>query len=244
MSLNYELSSTKQRYREIFTSAQEALFGLLTPLQENYRCEQSHLLPLSADDLLEPFHEGCGYRAWQQQAIEVIESQVAKEVLIKLKTIEIERAKVQCHSCGVCCRLASSEFNYDELKAKAAAGDDFARQFTSVFLPYQSTQAAQERFPVLVNDILAQVGSPEQVHFYHCPHIHPETNQCTIYGTPQRPKICEGYPDTPLTFIYDKCAWKPWKDNRHTDALLAHAMIELCSFTLGKLKDALAEPSD
>jgi Fe-S-cluster containining protein len=195
-------------------------------------------------------HPGCGYRDWQRAALHLIQSDVGGEILQKLREINRDRDKVKCHSSGVCCRLASSEFSWEELCEKAAAGDRFAGEFTSIFLPYADAEAARARFPDIVDDVLRYgrdpMGAPEgsinaaPVYFYHCPYIG-EDNRCSVYGTPKRPDICATYPDTPLTFMYKKCAWKPWQERSHDEALLAHAMIELGSFLVDKLTQALAE---
>jgi Fe-S-cluster containining protein len=242
MSLSYELSHTRQRYRELFTSARDSLFSLINAQASHFSC--SHCPPPSSgaasEEVLQPRrHDGCGYQAWQLAAIEMIEQQIARDILTRLKRIEADKARVTCHSCGVCCRLASSEYSYEELEERAAAGDSFAKQFTGIFIPYASEAAAREKFPELVASVLKEAqksDSPGSVHFYHCPYIG-EDNRCSIYGTAKRPQICASYPDTPLTFIYEKCAWKPWKDDAHDEALLAHAMIELCSWTVGKLRE-------
>ncbi len=243
MSLQYELSFIKQNYTAIFMQAKTVLFEMLEGLANQFHCPQCEGQP----DLLSPLHPGCGYRGWQNAALKTVQQDIAKEILQQLQAIEAYKKQFQCSQCGVCCRLASSEFTYDELLAKAKAGDYFVQQFTSIFLPYASTEAARKKFPELVDQVLAmateyapgKLPAEQAVHFYHCPYVG-EDNRCTIYGTEKRPAICESYPDTPLTFIYEKCAWKPWKDETHQEALMAHASIELCLFVQDKLTACLA----
>lgn len=237
MQAEYDISTIKQAYRKIFQEACTEFLDRLAGLRGNHACPQCDAAGDSLD-LLNTYHPGCGYRAWQQKAMAVIENDIARDILVKLKQIEAYKATFNCHQCGVCCRFASSEFSYEQLQEKARTGDSFATQFTSIFLPYASTDAAHDRFPEIVDSVLDQAGD-EEVYFYHCPYIG-EDNRCTIYGQPKRPAICQSYPDTPLTFIYKNCAWRPWKEETHPDALWAHAMIELCSDTLGKLKSALS----
>lgn len=248
MTLHYELSYIKQHYRDIFNNAHQTLLETLMALQAEFTCPQC-VLKNDLPEVVETLHAGCGYKNWQAACLRLIEVDIGKDILQTVNRIETERNQVQCHQCGVCCKFASSEFSYDELLEKASGGDEFARQFTSVFLPYANAEAARYRFPDLVDSILKEVRlqqaeqSPTQtdtapVHFYHCPYIG-EDNRCTIYGTPKRPAICAGYPDTPLTFIYEKCAWKPWKDKNHRDSMAAHASIELCMFYRDKLMLAL-----
>jgi Fe-S-cluster containining protein len=255
MTIQYELSYIKQHYRDIFLSAQENLSLLLLGLQQDFYC--SHCGPVNQDNLTDKLfnpttHNPCPLKDWQQACLKFIEQEIGGSILAKLDEINTERNKVQCHHCGVCCRFASSEFSFEQLLEKAANGDEFAKQFTSIFLPYPSVEAAHKRFPDMVDSILKEVRSqqgqadhnPTQsdtapVHFYHCPYIG-EDNKCTIYGKPKRPEICSTYPDTPLTFIYQNCAWKPWKDTYYNDSLASHASIELGSFYIEKIKAGLS----
>jgi Fe-S-cluster containining protein len=238
MDLDNELSHIKTVYREIFTSARESLFAALNASCQDFTCPdcsvdaQANAL---SEEILTPRHAGCGYRAWQSAGIRIVETDIARQVLERMNLIEYHKKQAICSQCGVCCRLASSEFSYEELLRKADQGDAFAQQFTGVFLPYASQEDAEKRFPDLVSQVVKYAESGKEVHFYHCPYIG-EDNRCSIYT--KRPQICRSYPDTPLTFIYDHCAWKPWKDQSHPDALWAHAMIELCTFTLAKLHEA------
>ena len=248
MSLEYELSYIKRRYREIFTGVQQALEIRLNALQDGHQCTQCQQENRGKPELLEPLHADCGYRAWQQQSLFVLEHDVGKSIVEKLEQINVYKKRFTCSQCGVCCRLASSEFSYEQLLEKARNGDNFARHFTSVFLPYASTEAARQKMPDLVNEIMAQFPDSEdgkaaeeekeKIHFYHCPYVG-EDNRCTIYGSAKRPGICESYPDTPLTFIYNQCSWKPWKDATHDDSMAAHATIELATFMAGKLRESL-----
>lgn len=229
----YPLSYTKARYREIFHTAKSALDNRLMALREGFACPVCDAPP---ERLLDTLHPGCGYRAWQARCVDVIEQEIGKEIYEELQRIEAEKKRTQCHMCGLCCRMASSEYSFEELLARATSGDEFARQFTSIFLPYASLEAAQARLPQVVAATLAEAGGP--VHFYHCPYVG-EDNRCSIFGSPKRPAICGQYPDTPLTFMVDECAWSSWKAANHPQTLLTHAMIELCRHYAACLRHAL-----
>jgi Fe-S-cluster containining protein len=239
----HSLSETKQQYKHILQRQKDLLSEELTRSSEDFSCERCALGDhFVLDAAMEPLHSGCGYQAWQAATLHWIEHEAAGRVLAKLNTIEQARNKFSCHSCGMCCRLASSEFSYETLQAQAAEGQEFARQFTSVFLPYASREAARSKAPEAVAAALAEaseeIDGEEKVFFYHCPYLG-EDNRCTVYGTPKRPAICSSYPDTPLTFIAKNCAWKPWKDETHADTLIAHAMLALCEHFAGKLRAAV-----
>jgi Fe-S-cluster containining protein len=242
MSQHYQLSQTKQQYREIFMQAQSAITFRLDELRKHYHCLQCDPPHLSHDvSLFEKFAPDCQYRQWQKAALETVEQEIGRDIAQQLQLVEGFRNTFSCHMCGMCCRMASSEYSYEELQARAAAGDDFAQQFTSVFLPYASREAAMQKYPEVVAAVLKEAEETdrqESIHFYHCPYIG-EDNRCSIFGQDKRPGICASYPETPLSYVYEKCSWKPWKDETHSTTMLAHAMLALCESTREKLTQLL-----
>ncbi len=237
MGLTHDISTIKQQYRELFPLAHRKLLDLFSQLRLQYHCTECLTEPTTIDEIL---HAGCGYRRWQEDAILTLEQTIGKQICDSLEHIKAQREEVgQCHQCGVCCNLASSEFDMATLKAKAEQGDYFARQFTSVFLPYESPEAARAKFPSLVSEILEQTDG--EVYFYHCPHL-TENNQCGLYGDPRRPQICDDYPETPLILMYKHCGYQPWKSELLPTTLLAHATLELCQFYANKILEAVKAP--
>ena len=243
------LSDTKQQYGEIFRRQKEGLETNLASFLAEFACESCALSPesLVASNLepwLKPLHAGCGYIGWQKAVLQLVEGQMAGQVVGRLNAIEAYKNTFSCHMCGMCCRMASSDAPYKTLLERAKTGDDFARQFTSVFLPYTSREAAQSKAPDVVAAVLAEAGGEapgeEKIFFYHCPYVG-EDNRCTVYGTDKRPAICGSYPETPLAFVYENCAWKPWKEETHPDTLAAHAMLALCEHLSQQLRLALAD---
>lgn len=237
MALSSDLSRLRARYREIFQAVRAQMEAHLLAPRAAFSCAACDAsAPDDLEAALARMHPGCGFLPWLEPMRQTLQQDIGHDVWQRLQAIEGYKQTFSCHQCGVCCRFASSEFSFDALLGKARQGDRFARQFTSIFLPYDSIQAARERFPQLVDDVLSH--SDGAVYFYHCPYIG-EDNRCTIYGTPRRPDICQTYPDTPLTFIYERCAWKPWQDETQTDALTAHATIELASYFLQRIAPLL-----
>jgi Fe-S-cluster containining protein len=235
-------SETKQQYQEIFTLAQQQIYHVLAELQEKVSCLtcSSHLLA-EPESWVQNLPKDCGYRKWQEASIDWLENTLGQELVLKLNQIEAYKNTFSCHQCGVCCRLASSEHSYEALQQQASSGDIFAAQFTSVFLPYQSRQEAQTKFPQVAEAVLMEAGEAqgeERIFFYHCPYIG-EDNRCTIYGTEKRPGICASYPETPLSFVYEKCAWRPWKDETRVETLMVHATLEIAQNMVTRLKTAL-----
>jgi len=188
------------------------------------------------DDVKMILPKNCGFREWQGKALDEIENEISKEILIKLKKIEEYRANFSCKQCGVCCRLASTEYSFEELKEKAKNGDRFATEFVSIFIPYESTEEARAIYPELVDTIFNELGADEKVYFYHCPKID-KNNLCTDYKN--RPQICREFPTNPLVIFPKTCEYKIWKDEVHVVSLLMHALIEISEFNAAKIKEAL-----
>lgn len=127
-------------------------------------------------------------------------------------------AKPTCCSQGDCCKGASPSAPVKHLWAKAAAGDEFARGFLSIFKPYESHEAARAVVPGLVErtlkaaqNAMSRPDSPfetlQDVVFYHCRYLG-EDNRCTVYE--DRPDFCRTYPDTPFVVMAPGCAYEGW----------------------------------
>lgn len=242
------LAATRARYREVFAAARLALLDKLDAVRpaacDCPSCddEWQALSPAGQKTLghplfLEP-HAGCGWDPWRQAGMAAIEREIGPQLIATMRTYETERDAVTCQHTGSCCRLASSPFDWAGLRTRAEAGDNFARQFTSIFLPYPSTETAYHRHPEDVDHVLGfgqDAVTTEAVHFYYCPHLQPD-NRCGLYGMEQRPAICDSYPETPLTYVAKHCAWSPWQSQWQDRALMLHASIALCEFVMTKLR--------
>lgn len=234
------LSEIQAEYRTLLGHAKTDLLQQFERLRQAFRC--ASCIDVSTETLLRATHPGCGYTPWRQQVLEILEQHLGRELVEKLAEIRAECDRVTCGRCGACCRMASSEYDWVTLSEKARQGDDFARQFTRVFLPYTSVEAARQANASMVEDVLATAGvSPDSgktVYFYHCPYID-EDNRCTLFNDPRRPAMCGSYPETPLTFVSRQCAWKPWQEAHHSDTLLVHGLTELCQHWASQVRAAL-----
>lgn len=195
---------------------------------ENFLCRN---YPSSVTTLLP---EDCGYREWQKQAIAKIKNDISKDILIKLKQIHDYRHEFECNKTGTCCHLASSEFSYEELKEKAKNGDNFASQFTGIFIPYESVDEAKKVFPEYIDFIFSTLGENEKIYFYHCPNIGTD-NLCSNYEN--RPQICRDFPNNPLTLLPPQCSFNEWKEEVTVAAMLLHALVNISEFYLEKLEN-------
>lgn len=152
----------------------------------------------------------------------------------KLKIIE-SRDKFNCSGCAACCKLACSEFSYSELKQKAQNGDNFANQFISVFVPYESEEEARKIYPEYFELLKIKAKSEdigEKVYFYHCPKV-TEDNRCPDYEN--RPQICGDFPDNPIGFLPKTCGYLKWKEEVEITALDLYSMLEIIDFYKSKI---------
>ena len=153
------------------------------------------------------------------------------EIPQELSTIKKERNTSNCIGCGTCCKFACSEFSYSELKNKAQAGDNYAKQFVSVFIPYSSNEDVEKIFPEYY-DLLKNSGETEY-YFYHCPKI-TKNNQCPDYDN--RPQICRDFPDNPIAFLPLKCGFNNWKLKSERVLLKLNAIAEIAEFYKNNIK--------
>jgi Fe-S-cluster containining protein len=244
------LAVTRQHYRHVFTAARQALFDILDRVRpDEAHCPQCQAVwdghsapqqqPIGGHALFLPSHKECGWHVWREAGIEALEQEIGPQLLAAVAAYQADGQTISCQQTGSCCRLASSPYSWPQLQAKALAGDDFAQQFTGIFLPYPSEAQAEQRCGTeAVADVLAfgqDEAATEVVHFYYCPHLQPD-NRCGLFGTPDRPEICSTYPNNPLTYVAKTCAWAGWQNQWHEQALMVHASIALCQFALERLR--------
>ena len=98
---------------------------------------------------------------------QALKTRLARVIAEYNKFSEKFRRECNCIRCGVCCRFAVSEFSYEELKEKAANGDNYATQFVSVFVPYENEKDYADIFPEYL-ELLAGSG---KYYVYHCPNV-------------------------------------------------------------------------
>lgn len=234
MSLMQDIASIKQQYRDVFQQARAQLDVWFIRQRDGISCNVCDEPPHSPDS---PLHPGCGYRAWQEQILLNLEQGIGRRIIDDLARIRLQREEEgACHQCGVCCSLASSPFDYATLLQKAQSGDTFALQFTQVFQPYASADAARAAYPQLVDEMLSQTEG--DVYFYACPYLS-ATNQCTLYTDPRRPQLCADYPENPLVLMYQGCGYQPWRQAYLPTTLMAHATLELCQYYAERILAAL-----
>jgi Fe-S-cluster containining protein len=119
----------------------------------------------------------------------------------------------KCCNTGDCCKGASPSVPYHQLLAKAVAGEDFARGFFSIMVPYASHAEAERVVPGLVqrtiraSEKLEDFKSPDDIVFYRC-RYQTADDKCGVWE--DRPQFCRDYPDTPFVVMAPGCAFEPW----------------------------------
>ena len=118
---------------------------------------------------------------------------------------EVEKLlKMPQHLCkqrGICCRVATfkGSLSHADIQALAddpqAEGHEQARDFASIFLPFESQEAVREEaseFVDRVRDFAAGKGQdPDSITFFHCKYVL-EDGRCGVHE--DRPVGCRVYP--------------------------------------------------
>ena len=144
-----QLKGQKNLYREIFLKSVDEI---------QKRIEQ--LKPTDFNgDLLEKYEKNSIGHLWQKSVFELLQGEISKEIYRKLQEILAYRDLFTCSGCATCCRLACSEFSPQELKEKAANGDNFASQFTSIFIPYETKEEAETVYPEYIQLLKEKIDS-------------------------------------------------------------------------------------
>ncbi|MBX2861131.1 MAG: YkgJ family cysteine cluster protein [Vampirovibrio sp.] len=152
---------------------------------------------------------------------------------------ELNEPQPQCCSNGACCQGASPSTPFHALMQRATQGDEFARNFFSIMVPYASHEAAHKVVPGLVERTLAAAKksddfkNPEDVVFYRCRYQTPD-NKCGVHE--DRPQFCRDYPDTPFVVMAPGCAFESWQAKCRTKYSEMKDQIQ----NLDKLKQELS----
>lgn len=157
--------------------------------------------------------------------------------------------KPSCCSHGDCCKGASPSVPYHQLWEKAKNGDDFARGFLSIMVPYPSHAAARAVVPSLVEKTLNAAAKSEKfqteadVVFYACRYL-TKNNKCGVYE--DRPQFCRDYPDSPFLVMASGCAFEGWSNQCRSKfkAMEAEvATLQTVQAQLQTLQGALSTPT-
>ncbi len=117
----------------------------------------------------------------------------------------------ECNKCGVCCICASPSVSYQKLFEKAALGEDFARDFLSIFVPHKNIEEFKKLYPDIIErsfNSMEKTGlKPSDLVFYKCMYYSDE-KKCLIYE--DRPSLCRDFPGSPYVILGKQCAYYNW----------------------------------
>ena len=229
----------KSIYRNIFLNVNEAFLLKFNEAKRPLscsKCRRENCTP--PKNPTEKLHKDCIYRFWQEHCLNKLEKEISKSIYEKIQEINALKNKYHCNRCAACCKLASSEFSYEELKQKAQKGDIFAKQFTSIFIPYKNKEDARPFYPEFFDLLESKYKNDDKIYFYHCPKLS-EDNLCTDYEN--RPEICRNFPNNPLVIFPKDCGYRKWQDEVDVLALTLHAMVEITEFYKTKITEALQD---
>ena len=219
-NLNLKISNLKKKYREIFLTSLDALQKRIDELK-----------PESVkEEIFETFEQGSEGSRWQKGVLKLFEEEISKDIFKKWTEILAYRKNFHCKGCATCCNLACSEFSPDELRQKAESGDNFANQFLSIFVPYNTREEARKIYPEYIKLLDDTIEEP--VYFYHCPKLN-ECKRCSDYEN--RPKICRVFPDNPLSILLETCGFYEWRQEVEPVALMLHSMVEIMDYFKSKI---------
>ena len=219
--LNSKINNMKQKYREIFLKTVDAIKARIDEIRPDG----------VEGDIFDTFEIDSKGAQWQIAVLDMFEKDISKEIYRKWKEILDYRKEFHCKGCATCCNLACSEFSFEQLKEKAAKGDKFAIQFTSIFIPYESREEAEKIYPEYLQ-MLSDVKEDE-VYFYHCPKL-TDCKRCSDYE--KRPEICRVFPDNPLSILPESCGFYEWRQQVEPVALMLHSMVEIIEYYKENIK--------
>ena len=218
--LDNVLNSRKEKYREIFLKSADAIKDRVDEIK-----------PIDFDgDIFDTYSSDSVGASWQDAVLKMFEDDISHEIFRKWNEIIAYRQNFHCKGCATCCNLACSEFSPEELKLRAANRDNFAKQFTSIFIPYNSKEEFKDIYPEYIK--LLEKHTDDDVYFYHCPKLN-DCKKCSDYEN--RPQICRDFPDNPLCILPESCGFYEWRKEVEPVAMMLHAMVEIIDYYKKKI---------
>ena len=233
-SLSGQYNKLKNNYEQIFIEAAESIRKDINEFKPENPCASCNKKDCNIEkkDIFSPYPAaGCKYRDWQMQALTYLAGDYRNKLKAAYKSIMDKKSEYECNKCGACCRLAVSEYSYEQLKQRAMRGDKFSSDFVSVFVPYESEEEAKKVNPEYF-ELLNTLVEDDKIYYYYCPKLGND-NLCTIYEN--RPDICKDFPHNPLKLLPSECSYNEWKNAVAHQAMLLKAKTDIIAFYKQKL---------
>lgn len=231
-SLNSQYDDLKDNYYKIFIEAAESIRKELDKFKPENPCIICSIknCKIEKKDAFTDYPVGCAYREWQSQILSFLNGEYRQKLKNNYKIIMDKKEEYSCSCCGSCCKLAVSEYSYDQLKQRAFRGDKFSKDFVSVFVPYNTEEEAKQANPEYF-ELLNELMEEQKIYYYYCPKV--ENNLCTDYEN--RPDICKDFPHNPLKLLPSICSFNAWRNSVTKSAMLLKAKTDIIDFYKAKL---------
>lgn len=225
-----QYNGLKENYKEIFMEAALQIRVAIDKFKPENPCTPCTIkCELDKKDIFTDYPVGCKYKEWQSQALSFLSGEYKNKLKAVYELIMDAKDKYSCNCCGDCCRLAVSQFSYEQLKQKAFRGDKYSQDFVSVFVPYASEDEAKTSNPEYFEALGDLVD--DKTYYYYCPKL--KDNMCSDYKN--RPDVCKEFPKNPLKLLPSRCSFVAWRQEIEKKALLLNAKNDIIEFYKQKL---------
>ena len=227
-----QYDNLKDNYQRIFIEAAESIRVEVNKIKPENPCAVCAVKDCNIEkkDVFTEYPRGCAYKDWQAQILTFLNGEYRQKLKNTYKLIMDKKEEYSCNCCGDCCRLAVSEFSYPQLKQRAMRGDKFSEDFVSVFVPYETEEAAKAANPEYF-ELLAETIEEQKAYYYYCPKL--KDNLCSDYEN--RPDICKNFPHNPLKLLPSRCSFNEWRNRVAKHAMLLKAKTDIIVFYKMKL---------
>ena len=228
-----EAERLKDVYKEIFTEAAKVIRHEIDKFKPDYNCKYCTIpCDIQKPDIFAVFPPNCPYAAWQIKSLSFLTNEYKAKLRVSKKAMMEKRKEYSCKKCGACCKLAISEYSPIQLKQRAMRGDKFAREFSSIYIPYESEEMAEAICPDYYNKLKDCMDENERLYFYYCSKLGAD-DLCSDYEN--RPDICKDFPLTALKILPDTCGYLPWRESVNKLAMSIKAREDLIAFYKEKI---------
>ena len=230
--LNTQYNNLKDNYEQIFIEAAESIRREVSKFKPENPCTICSVkdCKITVKDVFTDYPVGCAYRDWQKQILTFLNGEYRQKLKNIYKAMMDKKCEYECIRCANCCRLAVSEYSFEQLKQRAMRGDKFSEDFVSVFRPYETEADAKKANPEYF-ELLNELIEDQRVYYYYCPKL--EGNSCSDYEN--RPDICKNFPHNPLKLLPSTCSFNAWKNDVDKTAKLLKAKTDIIEFYKNKL---------
>lgn len=230
--LDTQYDDLKDNYKQIFIEAAESIRKAVAEFKPENPCESCSVkdCKVQIKDVFTDYPQGCAYREWQMKILTFLAGDYRQKLKNTYKIIMDKKCGYECSRCGNCCRLATSQYSYEQLKQRAMRGDKFSKDFVSVFIPYKTEEEAKLANPEFFK-LLEDTMEDQKVYYYYCPKLN--GNECSDYEN--RPDICKDFPHNPLKLLPSTCSFNAWKNEVAHQAMLLKAKTDIIEFYKNRL---------